>query len=239
METREFETKVIGVIRRTHDVKSFRFFVSDDIDFKPGQFLVLTIKIKGKEASKPFSISNSPTEKGYIEFTKKITDSEFSLALERLKEGDWARLKLPYGSFTFEGECKKIALLSGGIGITPIRSICKFACDSKLLADIILIYGNNTENDMAFREDFSQMQADNDRLKVVYVIASPLDREAWKGRTGFINGEMIKEEIPDYRERVFYICGPPKMVEALKYILSDELKVDKEMIRWEKFTGYN
>jgi len=239
MEIKEFETRVIGVIRRTRDVKSFRFSVSEDIDFRPGQFLVLTIKIKGKEASKPFSISSSPTEKGYIEFTKKITDSELSLALDQLKEGDWARLKLPYGSFTFEGECEKIAFLSGGIGITPIRSICKFACDRKLPADIILIYGNNTENDMAFKEDFSQMQADNDKLKVVYVIASPLDRAVWKGRTGFINGEMIKEDIPDYIERVFYICGPPKMVEALKSILSDELKVDKEMIRWENFSGYN
>jgi len=239
MEIKEFETRVIGVIRRTRDVKSFRFSVSEDIDFRPGQFLVLTIKIKGKEASKPFSISSSPTEKGYIEFTKKITDSELSLALDQLKEGDWARLKLPYGFFTFEGECEKIAFLSGGIGITPIGSICKFACDRKLPADIILIYGNNTENDMAFKEDFSQMQADNDKLKVVYVIASPLDRAVWKGRTGFINGEMIKEDIPDYIERVFYICGPPKMVEALKSILSDELKVDKEMIRWENFSGYN
>ncbi|HCC68483.1 MAG TPA: hypothetical protein DEP99_01135 [Nitrospiraceae bacterium] len=58
-----FETKVIEVIQRAHDIKSFRFSAAEDIDFKPGQFFVLTIKIKGKDANKHFSISNSPTEK--------------------------------------------------------------------------------------------------------------------------------------------------------------------------------
>jgi ferredoxin-NADP reductase len=239
METKEFETKVIDIIQRTHDIKSFRFAVSEDINFKPGQFFVVTIKINNKETSKHFSFSNSPTEKGYIEFTKKITSSEFSRALDNLKEGDWARLKLPYGAFTFEGEYSKVAFLSGGIGITPIRSICKFACDKKLPSDIILIYGNNTENDIPFLEDFSQMQADNYRLKVVYVIASPLDKDAWKGRTGFINIATIKEEIPDYKERVFYICGPPKMVEALESIISEDLGLDKEKVKLENFSGYD
>lgn len=235
---KEFETRVLKVIKRTHDVKSFRFAVEEDIEFKPGQFLIVTIKVDDKEASKHFSISNSPTEKGYIEFTKKLTGSEFSNALDQLKEGDWARLKLPYGSFTFEGEHDKIALLSGGIGITPIRSICKFACDKRLPTDIILIYGCNTEDDMVFKEDLFLMQASNDKLKVVYVIASPLNKDNWKGRTGFINGAMVKEEIPDYAERVFFICGPPKMVEILRSILSDDLRVDNEKIRFENFSGY-
>lgn len=238
MEIKEFETKVIEVIQRTRDIKSFRFFAPEEIDFKPGQFFILTIKTKDKEATKHFSISNSPTEKGYIELTKRITGSEFSQALEQLKVGDWARIKMPYGFFTFEGGHEKIAFLSGGIGITPIRSMCKFACDKKLSTDIIIVYGNNTEDDIAFREDFSRMQAENKKLKVVYVIASPLSKDAWKGRTGFINGAVIKEEISDYAERVFYICGPPKMVEALKFILSEELKLDKERIKIENFSGY-
>lgn len=235
---REFETKVIDIIQRTADVKSFRFSAPDDIQFKPGQFFFVTIKINNNEATKHFSFSNSPTEKGYIEFTKRLTDSEFSRALDRLRAGDWARIKMPYGQFTFEGEYEKVAFLSGGIGITPIRSMCKYACDMKLPTNIILLYGNKTEKDIAFYEDFFTMEAENKNMRVVYTVDNPLDKNAWKGRTGFITKDMVKEEIQDYCDRVFYVCGPPKMVDYVRVLLSDELKVDKDRIKFERFTGY-
>jgi len=241
MQVKEFETNVIDVIQRTDNVKSFRFSIPRhiNIDFKPGQFFVVTIKIKGKEAAKHFSFSISPTEKGYVEFTKRITGSEFSWALNQLKKGDWARLKMPFGFFTFEGEHEKIALLSGGIGITCIRSICKFATDKKLPTDIVLLYSNKAENDIVFREDFARMQAENKNLKVIYTLtSSDADKSTWSGRIGRIDSKTVKEEIPDFKDRFFYICGPPKMVEALKSVLSDELKLEKEKIKFEHFTGY-
>lgn len=238
MDIKEFETEVIEIIQRTHDVKSFRFKLKEEIHFKPGQFFVLTILINDMEATKHFSFSNSPTENGYVEFTKRITGSEFSSALNKLKVGDWARLKLPYGFFTFEGEYEKVAFLTGGIGITAIRSICKFATDKRLPTDIILIYANRTENDIAFKEELSRMEAENKHLKVVYVLTHPLDVDKWKGRRGHINAEMVKEDIPDYGGRTFYICGPPRMVESLKSILLSDLKLDKKRVISEHFLGY-
>ena len=235
----KLETEVLNIIQRTHNVKSFRFRVNEDVDFKPGQFFFVTIKIDGIERTKHFSFSNSPTEKGYVEFTKRITDSEFSQALERLKIGNWARLKMPYGSFTFGGEYEKIAFLSGGIGITPIRSICKFATDSMLSTDMVLLYGNNREEDIIFRQDLDDMQSVNKNLRIVYTLTSAdIDREIWKGRTGYIDDTMIREEIPDYIERIFYICGPPRMVESLIDILKNKLSIKQDKIRTENFVGY-
>jgi ferredoxin-NADP reductase len=236
---KEFETQFIDIIQRTHDIKSFRFAAPEDIDFKPGQYFVLTIKINGQKTTKHFSLSISPTEKGYVEFTKRITKNEFSLALNTMKTGDWARIRLPYGFFTFEGEYDKIAFLSGGIGITAIRSMCKYACDKHLPTDIVLIYGNRTEEDIAFYEDFLQMEAGNEKLKVVYTLTDPSDKPAWKGRMGLIDSEMVRNEIPDHHDRVFYICGPPKMVDSLRSLLLDELKLQKERIKWEHFLGYD
>ena len=235
----DFETEVLNIIQRTHNVKSFRFRIEKDVDFKPGQFFFVTIKIDGVERTKHFSFSNSPTEKGYVEFTKRITDSEFSHALERSKVGDWARLKMPYGSFTFGGEYEKIAFLSGGIGITPIRSICKFATDSILPTDIVLLYGNDREEDIIFRQDLDNMHSVNKNLRIVYTLTSgDIDRKIWKGRTGYIDDTMIKEEIPDYRERIFYICGPPRMVESLIDILKNRLNIEENRIKRENFVGY-
>jgi len=235
----EFETEVLDIIQRIPNVKSFRFKTKDNIDFKAGQFFFVTVKINGAERTKHFSFSNSPAEKDYVEFTKRITDSEFSKALDNLKAGDWAKLKMPYGSFTFEGEYEKIAFLSGGIGITPIRSICKYATDAKLPTDIILIYGNNREEDIIFREDLYNIASANKNIRVVYTLTRPnTGKGIWQGKTGYIDDKMIKDEISDYKERVFYICGPPKMVESLFDILKSKLSIDENNIKTENFTGY-
>ncbi|MBN3039471.1 MAG: FAD-dependent oxidoreductase [Candidatus Omnitrophica bacterium] len=235
----EFETKLIEVISRTDSTKSFRFEVGQELNFKAGQFFFLTIKLSQAEASKPFSISSSPTEKGYLEFTKRITQSEFSQALDKMKPGDWAKIKLPYGNFVYDDKYKKIAFLSGGIGITPIRSITKSIVDKGLDVSVVLLYGNNKEKDIVFRQDFDEIKRQNANIRVVYTLTSPdIDKGSWGGRTGYIDEKMIKEEIPDYKERTFYVCGPPKMVDTLIAILDNKLKLGKGQIIRENFAGY-
>jgi len=227
------------IVPRTCSVKSFRFPFTESESFKPGQYFFVTISVDGTDQKKPLSFSSSPTEKGYIEFTKRITESPFSKTLDATKPGGGARIRMPFGTFTFEGEYEKIALLSGGVGITPLRSICKNATDRKLRTDIVLLYGNNTQEDIIFRQDFDEMQRVNRNLRVVHTLTCPdASGSSWKGRTGYIDAAMVKEEIPDYRERVFFLCGPPKMVEALRSLLQDTLAVAKDKIRNENFAGY-
>jgi ferredoxin-NADP reductase len=232
----KFETHVKEVIPRTYNVKSFRFPRPETLSYKPGQFLFVTIRAEdGKELSKPFSISSSPTEKTHIEFTKKLSESEFSTALKALKKGDWARIDAPYGKFTFDGEHEKIGLLGGGIGITPLKSICRYCTDKRLNTKITLLYGNRSENDIVFRKEFETMQKQNENLKVVFILNEP--SSGWKGATGFISAELIKKEIPDYKETVFYTCGPPAMVEAMEKLI-EQLGLPKAQLNREYFAGY-
>ena len=154
----KFETKISQIIPRTTDVTSFRFPKPAELTYKPGQFFFVTIRQGEKELTHHFSFSSSPTEKDYFEFTKKFTDHEYSLALKAAKVGDWARIDAPYGQFTFEGEYPKIALLGGGIGITPFISIIKNATDKRLNSKITLFYGCRTENDFAFQQELETMQ---------------------------------------------------------------------------------
>lgn len=234
--TEEIELKIKDVIQRTYNVKSIRLEVSDDKAFKPGQYLIVKIRSDGKDLVKALSISSSPTEKGYIEFTKKLTQSKFSNALDKLKKGDLARVRYPLGAFTFEGEYPKLAFLSGGIGITPIRSICKNAVDKNIGADMVLIYGNRSAKDIVFRDDFDSMQKYYAKLKVVHVLCESASEI--ECIMGVINSQVIKNNIPDYMERRFFLCGPPGMVEVMKNILLNELMVTKENIITENFTGY-
>ena len=230
-----FETKVANVIQRTHNVKSFRFPRPKSLTYKAGQYLLVGLKTNGLEMRKPFSISSSPSEKDFVEFTKKLTDHPFSNGLNALNVGDPVTIQAPFGNFTFEGEFNRIGLLSGGVGITPLRSICRFCTDMRLTVNVILLYGNQTEEDIVFRQELEQMQIQNSNLKVAFTLAEP--QTGWNGYTGNINAEMVKKEIPEYSETVFYICGPSGMVQAMENILSS-LKVTSRNIKKENFAGY-
>jgi glycine betaine catabolism B len=231
----KFETKIKEIIPRTADVTSYRFPRPPELTYKPGQYFFITIKQGDRELTKHFSFSSSPTEKDHFEFTKKFTDHEYSMALKTAKVGDWARIDAPYGQFTFEGEYPKIAQLAGGIGITPFISMCKNATDKRLSSKITLFYGCRTENDIAFKQELEKMQEQNKNLKIVFMVNEASSH--WKGATGVINAEMIKKELPDYKDNLFYVCGPPPMVKAMETLL-ESIGLPKTQLKLEYFTGY-
>lgn len=232
-----FETKVSEIILRTPSIRSFRFPIdTPGFRYKPGQFFFVTIKTPSGEGQHHISFSSSPTEKGRVEFTKRITQSEFSQSLARMNPGDWAKIYGPSGDFTLPGTPRKLAFLSGGIGITPLRSMLRFIDDKGLNFDVVLLYSNASHEEIAFREELDRIATDNKRVRVVHVLsAAP---EGWKGRTGLINGALVSEEIPDFKDRLFYLSGPPKMVLALDAQLT-ELGVPPRKIKRDSFTGYD
>ncbi len=233
---KELEARIKEIIPRTYNVISFRAEASAGADFKAGQFMEVSLKTK-PVLKRYLSISSSPTEKGYLEFTKKITQSDFCKALQNLKPGDFLNLRYPLGKFTLSGGEKKIAFLSGGIGITPIRSIVKFIVDTKLGLDMVLFYANRSAKDIAFWEDFEDMQRSYAKLKVIHVI-SEFSQGLTGCKSGMINAEMIRECLSDYAERKFYLCGPPVMVSAMQAILSKELSLPYSQVITENFQGY-
>lgn len=231
----KFETKIKEIISRTADVTSYRFPRPPELTYKPGQYFFITIKQGDRELTKHFSFSSSPTEKDHFEFTKKFTDHEYSMALKAAKVGDWARIDASYGQFTFEGEYPKIAQLAGGIGITPFISMCKNATDKRLSSKITLFYGCRTENDIAFKQELEKMQEQNKNLEIVFMVNEASSQ--WKGATGVINAEMIKKELPDYKDNLFYVCGPPPMVKTMETLI-ESIGLPKTQLKLEYFTGY-
>lgn len=231
----KFEGTITQIIQRTHDVKSFRFKRPEGFDYKAGQFISVGLKIDGEDVKKAFSISSSPTETGYIEFAKKLTGHVYSNLLDSMDIGDVMQIDGPYGNMTFEGEYERIAMLCGGIGVTPMVSICKYGMDMGLDTDMILIYSNSTQEDIAFKDELDEAQKHNPKLNVIYTLTRAC--ATWSGCRGRICAEMIDKEIPDYRERVFYLCGPPAMVESMESALR-ELNIQPERIKKEMLTGY-
>ncbi|MFH0917678.1 MAG: FAD-dependent oxidoreductase [Candidatus Omnitrophota bacterium] len=231
----EIKVKIKEVIRRNYNVKSFRLEMPGVLDFKAGQFL--SVKLQDDSGLKKYlSISSSPTEKCYLEFTKKLTESDFSKTLDNLRVGDQVAIQYPLGKFVLDEAFPKIAFLSGGIGITPIRSICKYVVDKNLGNDIVLVYANRSVRDVVFKDDFDAMMKSYPRLKVAHVLCET--EPGFQCTVGRINAGVIKSEIPDYRQRKFYLCGPPPMVEAMRKLLTEDLGVAPDLIVTENFQGY-
>lgn len=230
-----FETYVNEIITRADNVASFRFTRPEALTYNPGQYMIVTIQASGKQLTHVFSFSSSPTEKDFLEFTKKFTASEYSIALKALKLGDSVKIDAPHGSFTFTGEYKKILLIAGGIGITPFRSICRYCTDLQIKSDIVLLYGCRSENDIAFGAELEEMQQQNSNLKVTVILSEASNK--WTGKVGFVNANFIQKEVADYKERVFFACGPPAMIKAITDVVA-ELGLPQTQLKLESFTGH-
>ena len=215
-------------------MKSVRFIRPNGFNYLPGQWAFITIGPESMQKTKPLSFSSSPTE-DFLEVTKRLTGHDFSNTLNELKVGDKAIIHGPYGKLILDENHEKICMLSGGIGITPLHSMIRYATDKELKTSIILLYSNRFDESIAFKDDFDEMQKRNLNFKMIITITRP--GQAWKGFTGRINQEMIEKTVPDYLDRLFYTCGPSPMVDAMVALLS-RMGIPGTQIKQEYFSGY-
>lgn len=235
----EYDTQFSMVIQRTPQVKSFRFPIGPDrAPYQAGQYFFVRLRIGDHEAVHHFSFSSSPTEPDHIEFTKRITDHEYSQALDSVQPGAPANLTGPMGNFVLPQSRRKLAFLSGGIGITPMRSMLRYVADRGEDLDIVLFYSNTSELEIVYRDELDSLAKTLPHLRVIHVLSGPQVPPDWSGRRGLIKSDLVAEVSPDYAERLFYISGPPRMVMSLEDQLK-ELGVPANQLKRDSFTGYD
>ena len=233
-----FEANIRERIVRTPDIISVRFDRAAGFEYMPGQYIFVTIHSGDEKLTKHLTISSSPTEPDHLEVTKRLTGHRYSDALNELRAGDAVTLEGPFGSsgFTFTGEYQKLLLLTGGIGVTPFRSMIRYCVDKCLETNIVLIYSNRYEWDIAFREEFDEIQRLNGNFRVVYIMTRPA--VGWNGLTGRIDAGLIMQEVHDCHERVAYVSGPHLMVDDMVAALRSGLGMSNDSVRYQYFTGY-
>ena len=228
------ELSIASVRDDTPDTKTFRFLA--DVDYIPGQYFIISYKTlkegMEKEIKRSYSLSSSPTEKGFLDFTIKLyPQGEFTPLIFSKKPGEKFGLLGPIGKFVFDENCKKVAFLGAGSGITPLRSMMKYCIDKKLPIDLVLLYSSKTPQDIIFREEFEVWNS-IENVNCVNTITRP-DGNVWEGQTGRISTDLVKKHV-DVESSNFYICGPPEFVSNMVNILR-ELKVPEDKIRKEQW----
>jgi ferredoxin-NADP reductase/nitrite reductase/ring-hydroxylating ferredoxin subunit len=214
-------------------------------EYVAGQFAFFDIGNVHNDPKGPirhFTIASSPTE-DFILISTRIRDSPYKKRLDSLQNGTVVNIRGPQGKFTLHEDYSRPAIfLSGGIGVTPFRSMIKYATDKNLPVRIIMFDSNKNEQNILYKMEFDNCTKINKNLKVIYTITDEgqIAEEEWKGENGRIDVAMLKKhlELADLENSIFYICGPPAMIKAMQEILEQNLRIPLERIKIEEFTGY-
>lgn len=103
--------KLLKKKKEGKDIKSFIFEKPKGFNFKPGQFIYLTLpKLffdDQRGNTRHFTIASSPTEE-YLMITTRIRkESGYKRTLDKMQKGDLINYRGPFGDFIIEKEKKK------------------------------------------------------------------------------------------------------------------------------------
>jgi len=164
--------------------------------------------------------------------------SSFKKALNALEVGDTIIASQVAGEFTMPKDTnKKMVWIAGGIGITPFRSMSKCLFDIGEKRDVVLLFSCKTANDIVYENIFEEAGIKTG-LKTICVVGDMSGQQSDPNiRVGMINTDMIKNEVPDYKKRIFYISGPRTMVNSFEDALA-KLGISRKNIKVDFFPGY-
>ena len=210
---------MIGVVtdirQETPDVKTFRVNAPEGgklFEHKPGQCAMVSVPGVGEAM---FSITSSPTNKEYQEFSIKkcgvLTDY-----LHELQVGDEITVRGPYGNaFPVETELKGKDLLfvAGGIGLAPLRSVINYVLDNRDdYGKVDILYGSRSADDLVQLKEIQEVWMKAKDTNVYLTIDRP--QEGWDGHVGFVPSDLSELELST--DKTVLVCGPPIMI---KFVL--------------------
>ncbi len=219
---------------------AFHFEKPKGFTFEPGQCGDFTLtnppQTDAEGNTRSFSLACAPFEDDLI-ITTRMRDTAFKRSLKLIDLGTELDLEAPWGELTLHKDTSIPAVfLTGGIGITPVRSIVLEATHNKLAHPLFLFYSNRTPNDAAFLDELTAAQRSNPNFSLIATMTE-VNNVQWDGETGYITEAMLKKHLPDISHAVYYLTGPPAMVAAMQKLLQ-KAGVQESNIRAEEFSGY-
>jgi predicted ferric reductase len=208
----------------------------DGFDFEPGQFSWL------KTGSTPFGLGQHPISMssagdvppgGEVRFTIKNLGDWSGEEVPAIKPGDTMWLDGPHGVFSSDREQGMgYVLIGGGVGITPLYSMCQTLAEREDVRPVLLFYGAQDWETATFRDELAELEG-RMNVQVIYVLSDP--PEGWEGESGYITGDILQRYLPkQYKRFVYLICGPEPLMDAMEEALP-ALGVPQERVQTERF----
>lgn len=246
--------KLVEKTSISHDVRVFKFALpSEDqvLGLPVGKHIFLCATIDEKLCMRAYTPTSSVDEVGFFELVVKVyfknvhprfpNGGMMSQYLDSLSVGAMLDVKGPLGHIEYLGRgqfsvhgkpkfAKKLAMLAGGTGITPIYQVVQAILkDPEDDTEMFVVYANRTEDDILLKEELDSWARKCDRFKVWYVVESA--KEGWEYSTGFITEGILREHIPEgSSDTLALTCGPPPMIQFAVQPNLEKLNYDKDAL---------
>jgi ferredoxin-NADP reductase len=221
------------VLEEANDIKTFRMARPEGFAFAAGQFLTVRVSIDGKPHVRCYSISSSPEAQGYLEISVRRQGLVSTTLHATVRGGSTMAIGRPAGQFVYPvGDDRPLALLAGGIGITPLLSMLRHAVLADPTRPLALLYAARRVEDAAFVHELSLIAQRHPQVRIGLTFSGGSAPAPW--RTGRIDANMIRQYVPHPAHTVFCVCGPAPMMDAMDRLLRAE-GVPSGQIRSERF----
>ena len=214
--------------------------LKEAFSFTAGQYITIKHQQNGEEIRRAYSLSSKPDKTEITIGVKKVPGGSFSVyANESINAGDTLEVMPPEGRFTFDKEAgsRNLVAFAAGSGITPIMSIIQTALEANEDNKVILVYGNQSEQETMFHKDLKVLgEQYEERFFTYYLFSREKGADALFGRIDrSIVNLITRNKHKDLNPDCYYLCGPLPMIETVTESLKEN-GVDEEQIYHELFT---
>ena len=203
---------VTDIFDETADVKTFRVEApggGKPLEHMPGQCAILSAPGMGEAI---FSITSSPTNTEYMEFSIKRCGTITDFLHYNVEPGQEIAIRGPYGNhFPVEDKLKgkDILFIAGGIGLAPLRSVINYMLDKRAdYGSIDIVYGARSKEDFTRYQELTEIWPQQPDTRVHLTIDKPQDN--WDGNVGFVPAFLKALEF--INDKTVLLCGPPIMI---------------------------
>jgi ferredoxin-NADP reductase/MOSC domain-containing protein YiiM len=185
----------------------------------PGQFLVLTLRIRPElpPILRNYSMSGAPGAATYrISVKREVKGVGSTYLHDHCHEGDIVEVSAPRGNFTLRPGEGPVVLLSAGIGATPVLAMLHALASATSDREIWWLYGARDGNDHPFARESRGLlrRLPRTRSHIAYSRPRPEDRP---GRDYDSAGRLTMPALQSLgvpRTADFYVCGPPSFLDS-------------------------
>jgi ferredoxin-NADP reductase len=190
-------------------------------DYQPGQYIGIGLPVNGRWRWRSYSLTSSPAAVASgagsprtVTITVKAMPEGFLSAhlVDGVEPGTIVRLAAPQGNFVLPDPAPpSILFLTAGSGITPVMSMLRTLLRRNQITDIAHLHSAPTESDVMFGAELTALAADHPgyRLQVRETRAQ-----------GRLDLTRLGQEVPDWRERQTWACGPEGLLKQAEKVWS-------------------
>jgi len=211
---RELRGRILEVRRETEDsatlvIKPGWGF---SFDYQPGQYMGIGLLVDGRWRWRSYSLTSSPAETFGSASARTVTITVKAMPegflsthlVAGVAPGTIVRLAAPQGNFVLPDPApSSILFLTAGSGVTPVMSMLRTLVRRNQITDITHVHSVPTESDVMFGAELAALAANQPGYR--------LQLRATRAQ-GRLDLARLDQEVPDWRDRQTWACGPEGML---------------------------